>query len=66
MLNNDNNQTLVSKFWGQLYKLNKLVKAGHVYFVHNQSQARKKESYSKLLTKVIFSFSFFLITDKIY
>ena len=57
MLNNNNNQTLVPKFWGQLYKLNRLVKVGHMYFVHSQSQAQKKESYGKLLAKVKFSHS---------
>ena len=57
MLNNNNNQTLVPKLWGQLYKLNRLVKVGHMYFNHSLSQAWKKESCGKLLAKVKFSHS---------
>ena len=57
MLNNNNNQILVQKLWGQLCKFNRLVKVGHMYFVHSQSQAWKKESCGKLLAKVKFSHS---------
>ena len=29
--NNDNNKALITKFWGWIWILNKLVKVGHVY-----------------------------------
>ena len=57
MLNNNNNQTFVPKLWGKLYKLNRLVKVDHMYFVHSQSHAWKKESCGKLLAKAKFNHS---------